>query len=71
MWRSLVARFTGGEEVAGSIPVIPTCETPTFIVFQEDFSFMFFWASVTGPLPVAKSAIAFAAILLSSLIKWA
>ena len=24
MWRSMVARFTGGEEVAGSNPVIPT-----------------------------------------------
>ena len=24
MWRSLVARFAGGEEVAGSNPVIPT-----------------------------------------------
>ena len=24
MWRSLVARYTGGVEVAGSNPVIPT-----------------------------------------------
>ena len=23
-WRSLVARLTGGQEVAGSIPVVPT-----------------------------------------------
>ncbi len=31
MWRSLVSRYTGGVEAAGSNPVIPTCRKPFII----------------------------------------
>ena len=37
MWRSLVARYTGGVEVAGSNPVIPTTESSAKL-FSRSFS---------------------------------
>ena len=40
VWRRLVARFLGVEEVVGSNPVTPTCEKSLFAIISQIKAFL-------------------------------